>query len=653
MVPRIGPEKQAVTGLKEGLEFRIRDMAKKVFDRYCPDQCLLEALVIEGAQITRDAARGMPSNRLVTHPQSDMVFRIDNIQTEITMDEALSEENRQRIATIFEARTKFASPMNINVRVTPFPESFSEKQKRLAAEKNDPYGLGKLREMLTIFRDLAGTKEIITNTSSERLSEQNSSSTSATESSNSSESVSSATNESSMRRSDINSSTSEESMSMEEVAVYVAGLILLLTLMLLAVIKFSKANRSANEMISSNQSGQAGLGGPAILQAGSGFQGGDSRSSEGADTSVKSEDAQLVLKIRVLKEELIKMFMEQPKVAKETFSRMIREDGVEFTAKYVNIFGQVVIFELLSDPTLQRDLYELSEFYHRSSFDFSLEEQLELLEKLKTRVTASEIRVLTRKSSEKFDFLTKLDSEQIFNLISEEKVQIQSIVLTQLGRKKRASVFEMYQGEAKVQLLSELSTAEAIPKDYLLNVAQALHKKVKTRPEFDTENLRSSDILLDLLEKATLGEQKKLMVTLSNNNPEIARGLKMKLVTVEILPYLKDGHLLEIVLGMEREPLLLFLAGCPEHVRDLLLHKAPEELADSWIEDLDTMGSVDDTNYRMAEMKIISRIRGLANNGVISLLEINEMVFQSPENDAGVSSNEAIIQNMSGGAVAA
>ena len=57
------------------------------------------------------------------------------------------------------------------------------------------------------------------------------------------------------------------------------------------------------------------------------------------------------------------------------------------------------------------------------------------------------------------------------------------------------------------------------------------------------------------------------------------------------------------------------------------------------------MGSVDDTNYRMAEMKIISRIRGLANNGVISLLEINEMVFQSPENDAGVSSNEAIIQN--------
>ena len=117
----------------------------------------------------------------------------------------------------------------------------------------------------------------------------------------------------------------------------------------------------------------------------------------------------------------------------------------------------------------------------------------------------------------------KLDSEQIFNLISEKKVQIQSIVLTQLGMKKASICLRNVSGEAKVQLLSELSTAEAIPKDYWLNVAQALHKKLKLDPEFDTENLRSSDILLDLLEKATLGEQKKLMVTLSNNNPEIAR----------------------------------------------------------------------------------------------------------------------------------
>ena len=73
----------------------------------------------------------------------------------------------------------------------------------------------------------------------------------------------------------------------------------------------------------------------------------------------------------------------------------------------------------------------------------------------------------------------------------------------------------------------------------------------------------------------------------------------------------------------------MFLSSCPEHIRDLLIHKAPEELADSWIEDLEVIGSVDEANSRIASMKVTNRIRNLANNGVISLLEINEKIFSS------------------------
>ena len=36
-------------------------------------------------------------------------------------------------------------------------------------------------------------------------------------------------------------------------------------------------------------------------------------------------------------------------------------------------------------------------------------------------------------------------------------------------------------GESKVSLLAELSAADAIPKEYLINVAQALQKKVKNK----------------------------------------------------------------------------------------------------------------------------------------------------------------------------
>jgi flagellar motor switch protein FliG len=189
----------------------------------------------------------------------------------------------------------------------------------------------------------------------------------------------------------------------------------------------------------------------------------------------------------------------------------------------------------------------------------------------------------------------------------------------------------MYQGPAKVDLMRELCRADAIPKEYLSNVAKALEKKVMTRPEFDTENLRSNDILLELMEKAELAEQRDLMRNLLETNPEAARGIKLKLVTVEVMPYLKDGHLLELVLGMEREDLLTFLSGTREHIRALLLAKAPEELSESWLEDLANIKGFNEQNFRLVELKVINRIRALVNNGVINLLDINDMIFGKAE----------------------
>ena len=44
--------------------------------------------------------------------------------------------------------------------------------------------------------------------------------------------------------------------------------------------------------------------------------------------------------------------------------------------------------------------------------------------KLKTRVTASEIRVLSRQSSEQFEFLSKLEPNKIYLLIKDEKIAV-------------------------------------------------------------------------------------------------------------------------------------------------------------------------------------------------------------------------------------
>jgi hypothetical protein len=80
------------------------------------------------------------------------------------------------------------------------------------------------------------------------------------------------------------------------------------------------------------------------------------------------------------------------------------------------------------------------------------------------------------------------------------------------------------------------------------------------------------------------------------------------------------------------------LAGTREHIRSLILSKAPEELAESWIEELSNVKRIDEQNYRLVEMKVLNRVRYLASEGLINVLDINEMIF-APDTASGQASD--------------
>lgn len=612
--------------LRNGLHDRLMGSLNQVISRYCPNECIIEKIEILGHMVTPKEAAHLNQAQQVRDKAGRSIFQIDNIEIDITLDAKLSQTARDQIANLMRSKVRYASPVNFNIGVIGFPESYATKMERERQDINDPYGLNKLRQMLIMFRELAGTKEIVQTTNS---------------------SENQRTKDTTARNT--NSMSDMQGMDTEDVAVLTMIGLLSLGLVAYLIMKVRQSRRDAQEMMMMPQMRQPGYDDYERQRPRARSSDEDNEAEPVKATDADTKDSlTLRIKIEELKEELIELFVENPKVAKETFSRFIKEDGVEETAKYVHVFGHLIVFELLKDPNFQRDLYELSEYYHNSDYDFGPEEEYNLLVKLKTRCTASEIRVLTRRASEKFDFLSKLDSTQVYDLVKDEKIQVQAIVLTQLDRKKRSQVFAMYVGDTKVSLMNELSSAEAIPKEFLFNVAKVLTKKITGRPEFDTENLRTSDILIDLLEKSPLNEQKALMKTLQANNQETFRSIKMKLVTIHMLPFLKDGHLLELILGMDREDLLIFLAEVEDGIRDLILRKAPEELSDSWIEDMENMASIDENAYRLTEMKVLNRIRNLANNGVISLLDINTMIFDDGEGSGDFASDHEPIPQMNG-----
>ncbi len=646
----------------------VRNQLERVVTEYCPRDCKVANLDVVVARAGADEVQNGDAYRYLFSRDGKGALFVRGVNASLALNSLMDAERKDRIRLLMNETLLPFGNVNLQWREIPFPRSAEEIQKDMDFERNDPWGLKRLGEALKIFREFANTKEIIrenTTSSSDRTASERSSENSRSESERASSS-SSLTKSESERARELQNSSEKNSSSLtadegegfwnKETTLIVGGLLLALVvagaLGLRWVVTGKRMQQVINEgmvgvghapqgMMGVAMDGTAGvaggmpMGGSAVPMMGmaTGMATGMAAGGFAGAAAYLPEDVKKAVALATLRDELVQIFVTQPKVARDVFGRLIREDGIENTSKLVVIFGEMMIFELLGDADLKKEIYTLAEYVHVNPPEVSEDEQLTILRSLKLKMTAGKMRLMTSRTLDMFDFLKAKSGRQIYDLINDESPRSQSIVLTQLSTEKRRTVFELFEGQSKVDLLRELSNNDVVQREYLHNVAEALKRKAASRPQFDGENVQGIDVLLDLLERAELGDQRNLMEDLDRNAPEIARMLRTRLVTVETLPYVRDGLLLEIFLSLESQTMATFLAGTREHIRNLILSKAPPDVADNWVEGLEQIRHIDAEALRLAEMQVIAKLRSFANQGLVSLLDTNLALYPKAEVD--------------------
>ena len=361
------------------------------------------------------------------------------------------------------------------------------------------------------------------------------------------------------------------------------------------------------------------------------------RASRKGGGGITADDHRSVVAMRYeierMLEEMTAIFAQQPKVAKQVFSRILTEEGVETTAQYIELFGESIVLDMLRDPSLQSDLQELMEFYAKNPQDLKDEEKVELLKKLQNRTIAGKLVVMGNRSSNLFDFLAEMDGQQILELVRAESLTVKSIVLTQVDPQKRQAIYKQLDEETRMKLLAELSRIDYLPRDYIFNVANALKRKRRENPRLNTEALPGSEVLVNLLERTGVEVQRSVVKNLEITAPESARTVKAKLVSIDTLRFLRDGQLLEVVLSLRHDELLQFLKGAPSEIKNVVFVKSPKELVLELEDELVNIGAVSRESYQGIERKVLNRMKMMANEGLVNLIETNERMFADSGSD--------------------
>ncbi len=629
-----------IAELREKVTKQFKGTIESLFNQFCPQHCLLADYELDTEAVNAEEAQWGSSGEFMG--DAGVAIRIKGINGTVLIDEALSPEERANILEMAKLRTNYFKNVNLASRAMRFPRPV----------RTDPFG--NLIYTTPPGVPIAGAAGKENKSESETLRTESSSNTtqnnadvrSQTTSTNSSDNKSSSSNET--KSNNLSQETNQRQERFERFEkiervengdavqkelekfkvfglIFACSVLALLIFLAMATfrIKLSGGTHTIQKVLGTLGSDPVTSPDPALNPEAL------TPVPEAPGTTSVNRNATVLKRYEIerLQSELMDIFAQQPKVAKYVFSRVLTEDGVEITAQYVYIFGESVVMDMIRDPSLQSDMNELMEFYAKTTFDLTDDERLELLKRLHNRTVAGKLLVMGSRSSHLFDFLSEMDGPQILELIRNESLTGKSIVLTQCDPQKRAAIYSQLDDNSRFQLMTELSRIDYLPRDYIFNVANALKRKRRDNPRLNTEALPGSDVLLTLLERTSREMQRTVIRNLELSNPDSARSIKGKLVSLDTLRFLRDGQLLEVVLSLKHEELLQFLKGLSEDLRHIIFAKSPRDLVADLEEELASMGEVNREAYHAIERKVVNRMKLMANDGLINLVETNERML--------------------------
>lgn len=642
-----------ISEIRERVAKQFKGTIDELFNQACPGQCMLTDFNIQTEAVnTEEAQYGSPGEFV---QEGNTAVRIKDISATLLIDDALSPEERTSVLEMAKLKTNYIKHVSLSGKALKFPHP--------ANLGGNMAGGGWGANGLNGNRSLASEQK---NNSTSESKTNNASTSNNTNTESKQESKQETRQESKQEtKQETHQDTRQESKNethqdtrqerferfekIERVEngdavqnelkkfklyglIFFASIIGLLIFIAVAIFRQKGGFSTVHRVIQSMTADPLGAPQPGAGASAEGGAGGAHApgSDDRATALAKRYEAEALL------EELSRIFANQPKVAKQVFSRILSEDGVEITAQYLHLFGEGILVDLLRDPSLQGDLNELTDYFSKTTIEINDSDKLELLQALRNRTVAGKIFVLGSRSTNLFDFLAEMDGQQILELIRNESLTVKSIVLTQCDAQKRTTVYAHVDEDTRMKLLTELSRIDYLPRDYIANVAHALKRKSRENPKLNTEALPGSEVLLSLLERTGTEMQKTVVRNLESSNPESARAIKGKLVSAETLRYLRDNQLLEVILSLKHDELLQFLKGASESIRRMIFSKSPKDLIAELEEELAALGAVSREAYQAVERKILNRVKMMANEGIINLVETNDRMFQDAGKSTGV-----------------
>lgn len=270
----------------------------------------------------------------------------------------------------------------------------------------------------------------------------------------------------------------------------------------------------------------------------------------------------------------------------------------------------------------------LDEFYQMSmAQDYVLKGGIEYARKMLVNAFGPEMatRILDRlvkllgHDTASFDALQKADPQQLAKFIHSEHPQTIALILSHLGSSQAAGLLFSLPPEIRADVALRMANLEQISPDIISKIAGIIGQKLKALGELSRESYGGVRAVAEMFNRLDSATSKEILDTIEAQDPNLAETIRHLMFVFEDLLLIDQNGIKEILARVDRKLLTVALKGISDQLKNHFMQCMSQRGAEMLREDMEALGPVKIKEVEAAQQQIISVVRQLEAEGVLSL----------------------------------
>ena len=218
-----------------------------------------------------------------------------------------------------------------------------------------------------------------------------------------------------------------------------------------------------------------------------------------------------------------------------------------------------------------------------------------------------------------FDALQKADPQQLAKFIHKEHPQTIALVLSHLNSSQAAALLQSLPAEMRADASYRMANLERISPEIISRIAGIIGHKIKALGEFSREAYGGVRAVAEMFNRLDSGTSKEILDTIEKADATLTETIRHLMFVFEDLLLMDQNGIKEILTRVDRKLLTVALKGTSEQLKQKFLDCMSQRGSEMLKEDMEALGPVKIKEVETAQQQIISIVRQLEAEGVVSL----------------------------------